>query len=60
MKKEALSLFGHGDLILFSFLLFFVTFIGVLIWAFRKNQVKFYNQMASMHLEKVKEPNHHE
>jgi cbb3-type cytochrome oxidase subunit 3 len=40
MKKEALSLFGNPDLILFAFLLFFFSFLGILWWTFHKSNKK--------------------
>ena len=50
MKKEALSQFGHPDLILFSFLLFFFCFIGVVIWAMSKTNKKHFESMSKMPL----------
>lgn len=50
MKKEALSQFGHPDLILLSFLLFFFCFLGVLIWALAKTNKKHFDKMAKMPL----------
>lgn len=42
MKKEALSLFNQPDLILFAFMLFFISFLGILWWTFHKaNEKKF-------------------
>ncbi|NQZ02824.1 MAG: cbb3-type cytochrome c oxidase subunit 3 [Bdellovibrionales bacterium] len=41
-NEKALSLFGHPDLILFAFLLFFFSFCGILYWTFHKaNKKKF-------------------
>lgn len=40
MKKEALDLFGQPELILFAFLLFFVSFLGILFWTFHKSNKK--------------------
>lgn len=50
MKKEALSQFGHPDLILLSFLLFFFCFIGVVIWALLKTNKKHFELMSQMPL----------
>lgn len=50
MKKEALSQFGHPDLILLSFLLFFFCFIGVVIWAMSKTNKKHFESMSKMPL----------
>ncbi|MAE73479.1 MAG: CcoQ/FixQ family Cbb3-type cytochrome c oxidase assembly chaperone [Bdellovibrionaceae bacterium] len=51
MKKEALSQFGHPDLFLFSFLLFFFCFLGLVLWVYRKNTKGHYNYMAHIPLE---------
>lgn len=50
MKKEALSQFGHPDLILLSFLLFFFCFIGVVVWALLKTNKKHFELMSQMPL----------
>lgn len=50
MKKEALSQFGHPDLILISFLLFFFCFLGVLFWALSKTNKKHFETMSKMPL----------
>jgi cbb3-type cytochrome oxidase subunit 3 len=50
MKKEALSQFGHPDLILLSFLLFFFCFLGVVIWATAKTNKKHFEKMSKMPL----------
>lgn len=50
MKKEALSQFGHPDLILFSFLLFFFCFIGVVIWTLLKSNKEHFKKMARLPL----------
>lgn len=52
MKKEALDLFNNPDLILLGFILFFATFIGILIWVFRKSQSEHYKNMSTIPLEK--------
>lgn len=51
MKKLALSQFGYPDLILFSFLLFFFCFIGVVIWALSKQNKKHFERMSKLPLE---------
>ncbi|MEZ4744066.1 MAG: cbb3-type cytochrome c oxidase subunit 3 [Bdellovibrionota bacterium] len=51
MKQEALSLFNHPELILTAFLLFFSTFLGILIWALKKSRQDHYDKMASLPLE---------
>lgn len=50
MKKEALSQFGHPDLILLSFLLFFFCFIGIVIWALLKTNKEHFEKMSTMPL----------
>lgn len=50
MKKEALGQFGHPDLILFSFLLFFFCFIGVVIWAMAKSNRNHFERMSKLPL----------
>lgn len=50
MKKEALSQFGHPDLILLSFLLFFFCFIGVVIWAMSKSNKVYFEKMSKLPL----------
>jgi len=54
MKKEALSQFGHPDLILFSFLLFFFCFIGMVIWALSKRNKDHFKKMSELPLQKEK------
>lgn len=54
MKKEALSQFGHPDLILFSFLLFLSCFIGVVIWTLLKSNKKHFEKMSKLPLQKEK------
>jgi len=51
MKKEALSQFGHPDLILLSFLLFFFCFLGVVIWALSKQNKKHFTKMSLLPLQ---------
>lgn len=50
MKKEALSQFGHPDLILLSFLLFFFCFIGVVIWSLLKVNREHFLKMSKLPL----------
>lgn len=59
MKKEALSQFGHPDLILLSFLLFFFCFLGVVVWALLKTNKKHFTKMSLMPFsdERKGEPN---
>lgn len=48
MKKEALSQFGHPDLVLFGFLLFVAVFVYVLIrvtFLLPKHEVKFLSHL---------------
>jgi len=52
MKKEALSQFGHPDLILFSFLLFFFCFIGMVIWALSRANKNHFLKMSKLPLQK--------
>lgn len=52
MKKEILSQFGHPDLILFGFLLFFACFMGVLIWVNQKSQKSYFDKMSQLPLQK--------
>ncbi len=59
MKKYALGQFGHPDLILFSFLLFFFCFIGVVIWALSKTNKEHFKTMAELPLGTT-EGDHHE
>ncbi len=50
MKKEALSQFGHPDLILLSFLLFFFCFLGVVLWVYQKNRKGYYERASRIPL----------
>lgn len=50
MKKEALSQFGHPDLILLSFLLFFFCFLGVVVWAMLQSNKDHFIKMSNMPL----------
>jgi cbb3-type cytochrome oxidase subunit 3 len=50
MKKEALSQFGHPNLISLSFLLFFFCFLGVLVWALSKSNKSHFDKMARLPL----------
>lgn len=38
MKQEALSMFGHTDLILIAFMLFLFSFIGIVFLAMKKSE----------------------
>ena len=51
MKKEVLSLFNSPELVIVGFLLFFMTFIGVLFWTMRKSQKNHYEKMSLLPLE---------
>lgn len=51
MKKDALSQFGHPDLILLSFMLFFFCFIGVVIWALLKSNKDHFKKMSHLPLD---------
>ncbi len=51
MKKFALGQFGHPDLILFSFLLFFFCFLGVLVWVLSKRNKNYFKKMSKLPLE---------
>ena len=51
MKKEALSQFGHPDLILLSFLLFFFCFMGVVTWTLLKSNREHFKRMANLPLD---------
>ncbi len=46
MKKQILAQFNNPDLILLAFLLFLVTFIGVVFWTFRKSGRGHYQKMS--------------
>jgi hypothetical protein len=52
MKKEALSHFAQPDLILFSFLLFFVSFIGVCIWVNLRSRREIYKALEMLPLDR--------
>lgn len=55
MKKQILAQFNNPDLVLFAFLLFLFTFLSVVLWTFRKNGKKHYQQMSQAPLERVKQ-----
>lgn len=46
MKKQILAQFNNPDLVLFAFLLFLITFLGVVIWTFRKTGKGHYEKMS--------------
>lgn len=50
MKKEAFAQFGHPDLILLAFMLFFFCFIGVTVFVFQRSRKNYYSQMAMIPL----------
>ncbi len=50
MKQEALSAFQYGDLSSFAMILFMLTFIGFIYFAYNKHNKKFFDQMARMPL----------
>ncbi len=54
MKKEALSQFGHPDLILFSFILFFVCFLCVNLWVFHRSRRETYKMIEKLPLDSSK------
>ena len=50
MKQEALSAFQYGDLSSFAMILFMVTFIGFIYFAYSKHNKKFFEDMSRMPL----------
>jgi cbb3-type cytochrome oxidase subunit 3 len=50
MKQEGLKYFTDLHLTSIGLIIFFVFFISVLVWVFRKNSKYFYNEMQNMPL----------
>ncbi|QLY24071.1 cbb3-type cytochrome c oxidase subunit 3 [Bdellovibrio sp. KM01] len=50
MKQEGLKYFTDLHLTSIGLMIFFVFFICVLVWVFRKNSKHFYNEMQNMPL----------
>ncbi|MCB0414384.1 MAG: CcoQ/FixQ family Cbb3-type cytochrome c oxidase assembly chaperone [Bdellovibrionales bacterium] len=61
MKKEALSYYANPELVMLTLFLFFLLFVGVVLWTYRKSGKNYYDEIARLPL---KEPNpnggHHE
>jgi len=51
MKQEGLKFFTNTEYTLIAFIIFFVFFIGMTIWVFRKSAKKQYSQIANIPLE---------
>jgi len=51
MMKEALSYFPLKSLPLFGLALFLMTFIGVMLWAYRKGSDEVYEQASQLPLD---------
>jgi|GEM_PF-1947098 len=47
MLRQAFINFNESNLIVFGFLLFFLTFLGVLIWTFCIQKKEFYNILSA-------------
>lgn len=54
MKKQILAQFNNPDLILLSFLLFLITFLGIALWTYRKGSKVHYDRMARVPLDDFK------
>lgn len=50
MKQEGLKYFTDLHLTSIGLIIFFVFFVCVLVWVFRKNSKYFYNEMQNMPL----------
>ena len=51
MLREGLAFFTDTNLTLVALVLFFVTFLGVLLWTFRKSAREHYKDMAKLPLD---------
>lgn len=54
MLREGLEFFKHTDLTLFALFLFLVTFVGIVLWTYRKSAREFYEDMARLPLDERK------
>lgn len=52
MKKQILAQFNNPDLVLFAFMLFLFTFLGIAFWTFRKKGRDHYDKMSMAPLDK--------
>lgn len=50
MKSEALLQYEYPGLIVFAFLLFFICFLGILLWTFQKSRQDHFKKMADLPL----------
>lgn len=50
MKREVLSQFGHPELILMAFLLFFFSFLGICVLTYLSARKKHFETMSNMPL----------
>lgn len=50
MKQEALSAFQYGNLSSFAMILFMVTFVGFIYFAYSKRNKSFFEDMSRMPL----------
>lgn len=51
MLREGLALFTDTHLTVFALVLFFVTFLGVLLWTYRRSAREHYESMARLPLD---------
>jgi len=51
MLREGLAFFSYTYLTVIAMLLFLGTFVGVVLWTFRKSARKHYEEMAEMPLD---------
>jgi cbb3-type cytochrome oxidase subunit 3 len=54
MLREGLSYFTDTHLTVFALLLFFLTFLGVVLWTYRGSARKHYEEMARLPLDERK------
>lgn len=55
MKQEALSAFQYGDLSSLAMIIFMVTFIGFIWFAYSRRNKSFFDEMAQMPLQNENE-----
>jgi len=54
MLREGLALFSDTGLALVALFLFLATFLGVVLWTYRKSARKYYEDMARLPLDERK------
>jgi cbb3-type cytochrome oxidase subunit 3 len=59
VKEDVLSQFAHMGWLMVSMIFFFISFIGIVIWTFRRSRRKLYTYMSQLPLDDKDPGNEH-